>query len=70
MNDYASRHMKRWQTGSLEDWQTVLRDQNYGEEFIADATKRAQYLMNKGINMRAAREDAIEDCSWQSSGQF
>lgn len=70
MRDYQQLHLARWQAGSVEEWQAELRKQGYDEERIAHATKRALYHNGKGVNLLAARELALDECSWHSSGQF
>ena len=70
MRDYQQLHLARWQAGSIEDWQTELRKQGYSEEHIELATERAKYHNSKGVNLLAARELALDEYSWHSSGQF
>lgn len=70
MRDYQQLHLARWQADTLEDWQAELRKQGCSEDRIVHITQRMKYYTDKGINSRAAREQAFEDSHWQSSGQF
>lgn len=70
MRDHTQLHLARWQANSLEDWQAELRKQGYSESRIQHATKRIGCHINKGVNQRQARENALDDGAWHSSGQF
>ena len=70
MRDYTELHLARWQAITLEDWQAELRKQGYSESRIEHATKRIEYHRDKGANLLQARENALDDGEWHSSGQF
>lgn len=70
MRDYQQLHLARWQAGSVEDWQTELRVQGYSEGQITAATHRIKHYTDMGFNQLEAREKALDDYNWHSSGQF
>lgn len=70
MRDYQQLHLARWQANTVEDWQAELRKQGLSESRIQTATLRVKYYQDKGVNMLQAREDALAEGDWHSSGQF
>ena len=68
--DYQTLHLRRWQAGSIENWEAECLKQGYGKQQLAQAKVLIAKYTAKGINELQAREDALNNTSWQSSGQF